>query len=48
MTTGTIIQISGPVVDVQFPVGQLPKMREALTVELDGQKRVMEIGRAHV
>ena len=43
MTTGTIIQISGPVVDVQFPVGQLPKMREALTVELDGQKRVMEV-----
>ena len=43
MTTGTIIQISGPVVDVQFPAGRLPKMREALTVDVDGQERVMEV-----
>src|SRR5699024_3533491 len=43
MTTGAIVQVSGQGVDVQFPVGQLPKMRGALTGELEGQKRVLEV-----
>ncbi len=43
MTIGTIAQISGPVIDVDFPDGTLPKIREALTVETDGTRRVMEV-----
>ncbi len=43
MNTGTIIQVSGPVIDVQFQKGQLPRIREALTVELEGKKRTMEV-----
>lgn len=41
--TGTVVQVSGSVIDVKFEAGKLPKMREALTVEVDGQKRVMEV-----
>ncbi len=32
MKYGTIVQVSGPVVDVAFEAGDLPKIREALTV----------------
>ena len=42
MNSGKIIQVSGPVVDVAFE-GTMPKIREALTVEVDGKKRVMEV-----
>ncbi|MCD8383212.1 MAG: F0F1 ATP synthase subunit beta [Clostridiales bacterium] len=43
MKVGTIVQISGPVIDVEFERGSLPRIREALTVELDGEQRVMEV-----
>lgn len=43
MNTGTIIQVSGPVIDVEFQKGHLPKIREALTVEVDGKPRTMEV-----
>ena len=51
MKTGTIVQISGPVVDVEFAPGHLPRIREALSVKLEGKEHIMEvaqIGRAHV
>ena len=41
--TGIIVQISGSVIDVKFEAGKLPKMREALIVEVDNKKRVMEV-----
>ena len=41
--TGKIVQISGSVVDVEFESGNLPKINEALTVEIGGNKRVMEL-----
>ena len=41
--TGKIVQISGSIVDVEFESGNLPKINEALTVEVDGSKRVMEL-----
>ncbi len=41
--TGRIIQVSGSVIDVRFEEGQLPKINDALTVTLDGRKRVMEV-----
>ena len=40
---GKIIQVSGPVVDVLFDGGALPRIREALTVEHDGKHCVMEV-----
>ncbi len=43
MNIGTIAQISGPVIDVDFPDGTLPRIREALSVEVDGARRVMEV-----
>ena len=43
MTTGKIMQVSGSVVDVAFEKGRIPKIKEALTVTVDGEKRVMEV-----
>ncbi len=40
--TGKIVQVSGSVVDVVF-ADSIPKLREALTVSVDGQTRVMEV-----
>ena len=43
MKYGSIVQISGPVVDVRFEQDSLPRIREALTVSLNGEQRVMEV-----
>lgn len=43
MNFGTITEISGPVVDVYFPSGPLPRINHALFVVVDGQERVMEV-----
>ena len=43
MKQGTIVQVSGPVIDVEFQAGHLPNIKEALTVELNGRPRVMEV-----
>lgn len=43
MNQGTITQVLGPVVDVAFEEGTLPRVREALTVDLDGQIKTMEV-----
>lgn len=40
--TGRVVQISGSVIDVRFDEGLLPKINDALTVELNGQTLVME------
>lgn len=48
---GKIVQVSGPVVDVEFADGNLPRIKDALYVMNNGKKCVMEvsqIGRAHV
>ena len=42
MNKGKIIQIMGPVVDVAFP-DELPAIKEALEVQLDGKRLVMEV-----
>ena len=41
MRIGKIIQVSGSVVDVRFPHGELPRIREALSVELNGKRLVI-------
>ena len=43
MNIGHIAEVSGPVVDVEFPTGTLPRIREALHVSAEGKKRVMEV-----
>ena len=40
---GTISQIVGVVVDVEFPVGQLPAIYNALEVDHEGQKLILEV-----
>lgn len=42
MNKGKIIQVMGPVVDVEFP-DELPKIKDALQVEMDGKRLVMEV-----
>ena len=43
MNIGKIVQISGSVIDVEFESGHLPKIKEALTVQVNGNTRVMEV-----
>ncbi len=43
MNKGIVVQVSGPVIDVEFAEGHLPKLREALEVTVEGEKRVMEV-----
>ena len=43
MNKGKIVQISGPVIDAVFENGALPRIREALTVTINGETRVMEV-----
>ena len=43
MNAGKIVAIAGPVVDVEFRDRALPKIREALTVEVRGHTYVMEV-----
>ena len=42
MNNGKIIQVMGPVVDVRFD-GRLPRIKEALEVQLGDKKAVMEV-----
>lgn len=42
MNNGKIVQIMGPVVDVEFD-GVLPKLKDALEVEVNGKRLVMEV-----
>ena len=43
MNKGSIIQVSGPVIDVRFERRQLPAIREALHTRLSGRKMLMEV-----
>ena len=44
MNIGHIVRVAGSVVDVAFERG-LPRLREALSVEVNGETRVMEVAR---
>ena len=35
---GHVLEVKGPVVDVKFPNGNLPKINDALTINIDGRK----------
>jgi len=41
--TGRVVQVIGPVLDVEFEPERLPELYNALTVELDGRRLVVEV-----
>lgn len=43
MNKGKILQVLGPVVDVEFDSGKLPMIKDALEVTRDGKRLVMEV-----
>lgn len=43
LNQGSIVQVMGPVVDVEFLSGGLPNLKDALTVENGGKRQVMEV-----
>ena len=43
MNTGKIVQVMGPVVDVEFSNHDLPRIKDALEVENNGKKCIMEV-----
>lgn len=43
MEKGKIVQVMGPVIDVEFEDQNLPYIKDALTVENNGKKHVMEV-----
>jgi F-type H+-transporting ATPase subunit beta len=42
MNEGKVIQVIGPVIDVKFE-GELPKLLDAIEIDLDGKKLVCEV-----
>lgn len=42
MENGVVRRVIGPVVDVQFPAGKMPDIYNAIEIQLDGRKIVME------
>jgi len=42
-TKGNIIQIIGPVIDVEFPKGYIPKIYNALKIDKDGTEVICEV-----
>lgn len=41
--TGRIVSVSGPVVEVGFEEGNLPRIKDALSVTVNGEERIMEV-----
>src|SRR3954452_264652 len=41
--TGRVIAITGPVVDIEFPAGQLPAIFNAVEIEREGDPLVLEV-----
>ncbi len=43
MATGKVVQVIGPVVDVEFPPDQLPKLFNAVEIAQNGSRLVLEV-----
>src|SRR3954466_15413491 len=41
--TGRVIAITGPVVDIEFPAGQLPAIFNAVEVQREGEPLIVEV-----
>src|SRR5919204_1894797 len=42
-TKGRVMQVTGPVVDIEFPPGELPEIFYAVEIQKDGQKLIAEV-----
>ena len=42
---GHVVAVSGPVIDVSFPHGTLPHIREELFLTVENERRVMEVAK---
>src|SRR5512142_791733 len=40
---GQVMQVTGPVLDVEFPPEQQPEIHNALEIEADGRKLIAEV-----
>ena len=40
---GKVIQITGPVLDIRFPDGQIPALLNAIEIERNGEKVIVEV-----
>ncbi len=40
---GKVIQVTGPVLDIRFPEGELPALLNAIEIETDGRKLIAEV-----
>ncbi len=45
MIKGTVSQVIGPVVDIQFPENQMPALLNALTIKMDGRVVTLEVAK---
>ena len=43
MNEGKVLQVIGPVIDIKFESGELPKLLDAIEIDLDGEKLVCEV-----
>ena len=48
MNKGKIVQVMGPVVDVEFENNDLPYIKDALEVDNNGKKCIMEVASTSV
>ena len=48
---GEVVQVTGPVLDIRFPEGELPALLNAIEIDNHGEKLVVEVaqqtGRQH-
>ena len=42
-TKGRVVQVMGPVVDIEFPTGDLPEIYYAVAIPRDGGQMVVEV-----
>ncbi len=42
-TVGRVVQVTGPVVDLEFPTDQLPEIFNAVEIQKDGSKLIVEV-----
>lgn len=43
---GEVVQVTGPVLDIRFPEGELPALLNAIEIDNHGEKLVVEVAAA--
>ena len=44
---GKVVQVMGPVLDIRFRDGELPALLNAVELENNGKKLIVEVAQAH-